>query len=97
VLCGRSETGEDGAADRNRAMASALATFLRQVGHTSTKSNTALDRVPSFLNKDKKMFKFKSNKKVDHSHSIRPNLDETNIYLNLEISLDDVKIIQVNL
>ena len=66
--CGYRQDSEDVAADRNRAMASALATFLRQVGHTSTKSNASLERCPSFLNKDKKMFKFKTNKKVTNPH-----------------------------
>ena len=50
--------------DRNRAMHSALATFLKQVGVNVSKSNNALERCPSFVTKDKKMFKFRgSNKK----------------------------------
>ena len=54
------------ASDRNRAMASALATFLRQVGFQAPKNNN-LERCQSFVTKDKKMWKFaKSNKKVRH-------------------------------
>jgi hypothetical protein len=63
--CCRRESEETGATDRQRALASALATYLRNVGLLSTKANT-LERCPSFLNKDKKMFKFKSKQKVSY-------------------------------
>ncbi len=56
----------DEAHDRNQAMASALATFLRQVGvQLSGKNSTALERCQTFVAKDKKIFRFtKTNKKV---------------------------------
>ncbi|ELU16616.1 hypothetical protein CAPTEDRAFT_220966 [Capitella teleta] len=58
------EGDEVGGTDRQRALASALATYMRQVGMTSTKTRyELLERSPSFLNKDKKMFKFKSKAK----------------------------------
>lgn len=52
--------------DRNQALASALATFFKQIGLATVKASALLDRVPVFLAKDKKVFKFtKANKRVD--------------------------------
>ncbi|CAH1797622.1 unnamed protein product [Owenia fusiformis] len=45
---------------RNHAMTLALATFLKQVGV----SRASIERHPSFVSKDKKIFKFKTNKKM---------------------------------
>lgn len=44
-------------------MASALSTFFKQIGYTSQKNHTLLERCSSFNAKDKKVFKFKSNNK----------------------------------
>ena len=63
--CFLGSTNDEGAA-RNKTMASALATFFKQVGCTAlSKNNSILDHCPSFVAKDKKIFKFtKSKQKV---------------------------------
>lgn len=53
----------DEEADRSQAMASALATFFKQIGFMSQKNNSLLERCSSFNARDRKMFKFKSNTK----------------------------------
>ncbi|XP_064651024.1 uncharacterized protein LOC135502270 isoform X5 [Lineus longissimus] len=50
--------------DRNMAMALAITTFLKQVGVQRTTSNSRfLERCSSFIEKDKKMFRFKGSRK----------------------------------
>ena len=65
IIFGFLPCSDDDSNDRNRAMASALATFLKNVGV----SNGALDRCPTFNTKDKTVFKFgsKNKKKVGRS------------------------------
>lgn len=50
--------------DRCKALASSLATFFKIAGLSNSRVNAALDRCYTFNAKDKKMFKFKTNKKV---------------------------------
>lgn len=44
--------------DRDQAIGWALATFFRQVGLTRTANNNVLERVQSFIMKDKRSLKF---------------------------------------
>jgi hypothetical protein len=46
-------------------MSSALATFFKQVGYGGLRGNSSIvERCPTFNARDKKVFKFKTNKKV---------------------------------
>lgn len=54
--------------DRCKALASALATFFKGVGLSSSKISSSLERCYTFNAKDKKTFRFKTNKKLINGH-----------------------------
>jgi hypothetical protein len=70
ILCLFSRDNEDHT-DRNMAMALAITTFLKQVGVQRTNVNSRfLERCSSFIEKDKKMFRFKGSRKVGIAWSV---------------------------
>lgn len=72
-MCFSKEDDNTERSDRNEAMAAALVTFFKHVGGIkSTLQGTQIDRVPSFVAKDKRSIKFPvmTNKKVNHCYSL---------------------------